>query len=161
MSFYLHNRARSWFGIQDTRAFARTTAPSKEAVRFLMFDAFYCCLLVGLDMRRHGKEEQLEPAEFTKVYPEDYRSQAELIAGLLVDAELARQDIREDDGPAIEQEMVRLLDLKSSTRLSSEGDDYLNLYAAAGFEKLEERIPPPDNLEDFMVAYHSVWSANG
>ena len=161
MSFYLHNRARSWFGIQDARAFARTTAPGKEAVRFLMFDAFYCCLLVGLDMRRHGKAEQLEPGEFIKGYPEDYRSQAELIAGLLVDAELARQDIREDDGPAIEQEMVRLLDLRSSTRLSIEGDDYLNLYAAAGFEKLEERISPPDNLEDFMVAYHGVWSANG
>ncbi|KVK54333.1 hypothetical protein BCY90_15600 [Agrobacterium deltaense] len=161
MSFFLHNRARSWFGIQDARAFARTTTPSKDATRFLMFDAFYCCLLVGLDMRRHGKGEQLEANEFIKGYPEDYRSQAELIAGLLVDAELARQDIREDDRQSIEQEMVRLLDLRSVTRLSDEGDKYLNLYAAAGFEKLEERISPPDNVEDFMVAYHSVWNLNG
>lgn len=161
MSFFFHIRARSWFGIQDTRVFARTTAPSKDATRFLMFDAFYCCLLVGLDIRMHGKKEQLEATEFTKAYPEDYRPQAELIAGLLVDAELARQDILEDDRQSIEQEMVRLLDLRSATRLSDEGDNYLNLYAAAGFEKLEAVISPPDNVEDFMVAYHSVWNRNG
>lgn len=161
MSFTLHNRARSWFGIQEGRAFSRTSAPSKDAPRFLMFDAFYCCLLLGLDLRRHGRNENLETAEFYRGYPEEYRSQAELIAGLLVDAELARQDIHENDRQTIEQEMVRLLDLRSTTRLSSEGDQLLNLYAAAGFEKLEDRIPPPDNLEDFMVAYHALWSSNG
>lgn len=159
MSFYLHIRARPWFGIKEGVPFAQTSSPGKST-RFLMFDAFYCCLLVGLDLRRHGKGEQLEPSEFTKGYPEDYRSQAELIAGLLVDAELARQDIREDDKQSIEQEMVRLLDLSSVTRLSDEGDRYLNLYAEAGFEKLEERIPAADNVEDFMVAYNSVWNLN-
>jgi hypothetical protein len=163
MSFVLHSRARSWFGIQDQRGFARTLDPAtKESTpRFLMFDAYYSCLLLGLDGERHGRPEDLETDEFAKVYPEAYRGQAELIAGLLVSAELRRQEIEPEDRDSIEAEMVRLLDLKSSTRLSTEGDRLLNLYAATGFEKLDAAIPAPDNLEDFLVAYHRVWAANG
>jgi len=96
MSFTLHNRARTWFGIQDQRGFARTMDPAtKESTpRFLMFDAFYSCLLLGLDGERHGRAEDLETDEFAKVYPEAYRGQAELIAGLLVDAELRLREAR-------------------------------------------------------------------
>jgi hypothetical protein len=163
MSFILHGRARSWFGIKDQRGFARTLDPAtKESTpRFLLFDAYYSCLLVGLDGERHGRAEDLETDEFSKVYPEAYRGQAELIAGLLVSAELRRQEIEPEDRDSIEAEMVRLLDLKSSTRLSGEGDRLLNLYAAVGFEKLDGAMPAPDNLEDFMVAYHRLWNANG
>ncbi|CAA2136849.1 hypothetical protein MBLL_00368 (plasmid) [Methylobacterium bullatum] len=162
MSFTLHARARSWFGIQDQRAFARSLDPATREIapRVLMFDVYYCCLLLGLDGERYGRAEDLEAEEFTKVYPEAYRGQAEIIAGLLVDAELRRQEIQPEDRDSIEAEMVRLLDLKSSTRLSAEGDRLLNLYAAIGFEKLDGAIPSPDNLEDFLVAYHRIWNAN-
>lgn len=162
MSFVLHKRARSWFGIRDQRGFARSIDPSvrESTPRFLMFDAYYSCLMVGLDGERHGKPEDLEGEEFAKVYPEAYRGQAELIAGLLVSAELRRQEILPEDRETIESEMVRLLDLKSSTRLSGEGDNLLNLYAAIGFERLDDAVPEPDNLEDFMVAYHRMWGAN-
>lgn len=163
MSFTLHSRARTWFGIQDQRGFARTMDPATKdsTPRFLMFDAYYSCLLLGLDGERHGRTEDLEADEFAKVYPEAYRGQAELIAGLLVDAELRRQEIEPEDRDSIESEMVRLLDLKSSTRLSADGDRLLNLYAAVGFEKLDAAMPAPDNLEDFLVAYHRLWGSNG
>lgn len=162
MAFTLHNRARSWFGIRDQRGFARTLDPATRdsTPRFLMFDAYYSCLIVGLDGERYGSPENLEADEFAKVYPEAYRGQAELIAGLLVSAELRRQEIQPEDRESIESEMVRLLDLKSSTRLSSEGDRLLNLYAAIGFEKLDAAMPAPDNLEDFLVAYHRLWGLN-
>lgn len=161
MSFFLHQGVRSWFGIQEGRVFAKNPdLLAREAgSRFIMFDAYYCCLLLGLDSRRRGQAENLESPEFLKDYPEIYRPQAELIAGLLVDAELARQNIKQDDREAIEAEMVRLLDLKSSTRLSAKGDELLNLYAASGFERLSGELPPADNLEDFLVAYHRLWEA--
>lgn len=163
MSFTLHSRARTWFGIKDQRGFARTLDPAtREATpRFLMFDAYYCCLLVGLDGERHGRAEDLEKDDFAKVYPEAYRGQAELIAGLLVDAELRRQEIGPEDRQSIEAEMVRLLDLKSSSRLSEDGDRLLDLYAATGFERIEAALAAPDNLEDFLVAYQRMWDANG
>lgn len=163
MSFTLHTRARTWFGIKDQRGFARTLDPAtrESTPRFLMFDAYYCCLMVGLDGERHGRPEDLESDNFANVYPESYRGQAELIAGLLVDAELRRQEIAPEDRQSIESEMVRLLDLKSSSRLSGEGDRLLNLYAVTGFERLEAAVAAPDNLEDFLVAYHRMWNANG
>jgi len=162
MAFKLHSRARTWFDIVDTRAFARSLDPAQReaAPRFLMFDAFYCCLLVGLDGGRQGRATDLEPTDFFRGYPESYRGQAELIAGLLVDAELRRQDILPDDKESIEAEMVRLLDLKSQTRLSPDGDELLNLYAAAGFQRMDDRMPAPNTLEDFLVGYHRLWSAN-
>lgn len=161
MSFVFHKGARSWFGIQESRVFARTSDPAarETGTRFIMFDAYYCCLLLGLDSRRFGREDTLDSPEFLKSYPDSYAPQAELIAGLLVEAELARQDIRPDDRESIEAEMVRLLDLKSPTRLSQPGDHLLNLYAASGFERLSSELPPPDNLEDFLVAYHRLWDA--
>lgn len=163
MSFTLHSRARSWFDIVDGRAFSRSLDPAQReaAPRFLMFDAYYCCLMVGLDEGRHGRASDLEPSNFLTGYPADYRGQAELIAGLLVEAELRRQDILPDDKESIEAEMVRLLDLKSQTRLSPPGDALLNLYAAAGFERIDERMPSPSNLEDFLVAYHRIWGRDG
>lgn len=163
MSFTLHSRARTWFDIVDGRAFARSLDPAQResGPRFLMFDAYYCCLLVGLDEGRHGRAADLEPTEFLRGYPESYRGQAELIAGLLVDAELRRQDILPDDKESIEAEMVRLLDLKSQTRLSGPGDVLLNFYAASGFKKLDDSMPSPSNLEDFLVAYHRLWGSNG
>jgi hypothetical protein len=162
MSFVMHDRLRSWFGIQNQRPFNRAPGASRDqAERFLMFDCYYSCLLIGLDRRRQGRPDQLEPTDFTRAYPDDYKGQAELIAGLLVEAELSRQDIDPEDRESIESEMVRLLDLKSATRLSVEGDRLLNLYAAAGFEALEATIPAPDNVEDFLVAYNRIWATDG
>lgn len=164
MSFTLHSRARTWFDIVDQRAFSRSLdrAQRESGPRFMMFDAYYCCLLVGLDEGRHGRSADLEATSFLNSgYPESYRGQAELIAGLLVDAELRRQDILPDDKESIEAEMVRLLDLKSQTRLSGSGDVLLNLYAATGFKKLDDSMPSPSNLEDFLVAYHRLWGPNG
>lgn len=94
MSFILPVNARSFFGFEGQRAFARSRTPKREsAVRFLMFDAFYCCMLLGLDQAKLGDESRLEPANFTVGYPEAYKGQAELIAGLLVDAEIRRLGI--------------------------------------------------------------------
>jgi hypothetical protein len=162
MSFVLHSRARAWFGVHESRCFARTTDPASRetAPRFLMFDAYYSCLLLGLDGARQGRSDSLESTVFLNGYPDSYKGQAELIAGLLVEAELRRQDIRPDDRESIEGEMVRLLDLKSATRLSDLGDRLLNLYAAAGFEILDNAVPAPDNLEDFLVAYHRLWGSD-
>jgi len=162
VSFHLHNRLRDWFGYKNNRMFAKTYDPQLEegGSRFILFDAFYCCLLVGLDSRRHGKKALLETADFYRGYPDLFKSQAELVAGLLVEAELARQDINENDKRSIEGEMVRLLDLSSVTRLSDDGNELLDLYAAAGFEILEDKLPQPDNLEDFLVAYHDYWGTD-
>ncbi|RWO22201.1 hypothetical protein [Mesorhizobium sp.] len=162
MSFVLPANLRTFFGFDGARPFARSSGPKREAAaRFLMFDAYYCCLLLGLDARRLGDETNLESDKFIDGYPDSFKGQAELIAGLLVDAELGRLEIGPDDRDDIEREMVRLLDLTSVTRLSTAGDNLLNRYAVTGFDRLRDAMLPPDNLEDFLVGYHELWDPTG
>lgn len=158
MSFFLPQNVRSFFGFEGQRAFARSRAPKRDtAGRFLMFDAYYCCVLLGLDQARLGEEHRLEPANFFTGYPEPYKGQAELIAGLLIDAEIRRLRIQPDDREDIERQMVHLLDLSSPSRLSEAGDQLLNRYAVSGFDRMHSAMTECDNLEDFLVGYHRIW----
>lgn len=146
MSFLLGQSGRSFFH--------SIVSPT----RFRMFDAFYCCLMVGLAAREVGTADDLDAEPFLANYPDDMRAQADLIAGLLIDAELERKQILPDDKEAIEKEMTKLIDPTSTSRLNAEGDKLLNLYAAAGFALLKDKLMPPADLEDFLVAYDRVWT---
>lgn len=160
MSFVLPLNVRDFFGFEGQKSFTRSTEPRRDAAsRFLMFDAYYCCVLLGLDSRKLGDESKLEPDKFIDGYPEAFKGQAELMAGLLVDAELGRLQVPRDDRGRIEEEMVRLLDLTSATRLSEEGDKLLNRYAVNGFERLRDAMIQPDTLEEFLVGYHALWNS--
>jgi hypothetical protein len=160
MSFVLPDGLRAFFGFDDRgRSFSRSSLPKRETVpRFIMFDAYYCCLLLGLDTSQLGPESGSEDSNFLNAYPENYKGQAELIAGLLVEAELRRLDIGPENRDDIEREMVSLLDLVSPSRLSDHGDRLLNRYAVTGFQRLQAGMLPPDNLEDFLVGYHGLWA---
>jgi len=145
MSFVLSQAGRSFFrGI---------IAPPK----FLMFDAYYCCLMAGLNARKVGASDELDSDPFINSYPDDFKGQGDIIAGLLIDAELDRKGINAEDRTSIEREMVKLVDPTSATRLNSEGNKLLNLYAAAGFSILQDKMMPPSTIEEFLVAYHGFW----
>jgi hypothetical protein len=148
MSFHMPKGARDYFGLIDA-------LPAGRPKFGLMFDPFYLCLMVGLDARKLGKEEDLTE-RFIEGYPDQYHNQRELIAGLLIDAELDRQAISLGDSAAIQGLMIELLDPQSSTSVSAEGLKRLNLYAVHGFDLVRERIARPDTLENFLVAYHRL-----
>jgi hypothetical protein len=152
MSFVFPKGARDFFkGIDKQR---------EGAIKVIMFDKYYCCLLAGLDVRQLAGEEDLESEVFINAYPEDYRAQADIIAGLLIDAELDRKAIAAGDRASIELEMVKLLNPVSATRLSEEGNKLLNRYAAEGFRLIRDRMLAPTGIEEFLVAYHNYWHAN-
>lgn len=145
MSFILTQAGRSFFrGI---------IAPPK----FLMFDAYYCCLMAGLNARQVGSSEDLDSDPFINSYPDDFKGQGDIIAGLLIDAELDRKGINAEDRARIEGEMIKLVDPTSATRLNNEGNKLLNLYAAAGFSIIQDKMMPPSTIEEFLVAYHGFW----
>jgi hypothetical protein len=123
-----------------------------------LFDVYYFCVMVGLDKKKLGNDSDLETDKFVEGYISDYQNQADIIAGLLINAELCRKGIEKDDRNSIEQEMLRILDHRSPTRLSEEGMRSLNQYAAAGFRFIREELVPPQNLEEFLVLYHGIWA---
>lgn len=154
MSFVFPKNARGYFRPVDE---ARSGAARFDS----MFDQYYLCLMMGLDARRLGGDEDMESDKFYDTYPKEFQSQADIIAGLLIDAELDRQGIQPDDRASMEREMVRLLDPQSPVKLSEEGIRLLNRYAAAGFKVIRDQIIAPHSLEDFLIAYHDAWVASG
>lgn len=124
----------------------------------MLFDQYYFCLMIGLNRKTLLSDEHLEPDRFIDAYPGDYQPQADLIAGLLISAELERKGIEKDDRASIEQEMLLVLDHQSPTRLSEQGMKILNQYAAYGFSVIREQILLPQSLEEFLVLYHNLWN---
>jgi hypothetical protein len=100
---------------------------------------------------------EILPRLRNSVYPDDFKRQSDIIAGLLVDAELDRKGIQPEDRASIEREMVKIVDPTSPTRLNGEGNKLLNLYAAAGFTLIQDKMMPPTTIEDFLIAYHGYW----
>jgi len=151
MAFQLPKESRDYFKHLLKR--------SDGGARFdTLFDQYFFCLMVGLDLKTLGKAEDMEGDKFIERYPSDYQNQADIIAGLLISAELHRKGIEKDDRSSIEKEMLRLLDHLSPTRLSEDGMEALNLYASSGFKFIREEILPPQNLEEFLVFYHTLWA---
>lgn len=151
MAFHLPKDSREYFKHLLKRS-------DRGACFDALFDVYYFCLLVGLDRQTLGKETDVEAEKFIDGYISDYQNQAEVLAGLLIGAELSRKDIQKDDRDSIEKEMLRILDDRSPTRLSEEGMTALNLYAASGFNFIREELVPPQNLEEFLVLYHDLWA---
>jgi hypothetical protein len=117
--------------------------------------------MLGFLRNTLGKEVDLESDKFVEKYTSDYQNQADIIAGLLISAELSRKGIEKDDRSSIEREMLRLLDHQSPSRLSEEGIKLLNLYAVEGFRAIREEVAPPQSLEEFLVLYYRIWSPPG
>ncbi|QEE24968.1 hypothetical protein CS053_11025 [Rhodanobacter glycinis] len=139
-------------------AFFRLLLQSGSSGFETMFDAYYFCLMVGLDARTVGTEDEVGE-EFVRDYVQSFQPYSDLIAGLLIDAELDRARIDPSDRGGVEKKIVELLNPNSATKLSDVGHALLNRYSAGGFNLLrDDFVSPPQVLEDFLITYHRRWS---
>lgn len=123
-----------------------------------MFDAYYFCVMVGLDARTIGAEEDVGD-EFIRDYVQSFQPYADLIAGLLIDAEIDRARIEPSDSSSVEKKVVELLDPNSATKLSVTGHALINRYAVGGYNALRDDFAtPPQSVEDFLITYHRRWN---
>lgn len=152
MSFVYPKGARSYFKAVEK-------VGSGQAHFSTMFDTYYLCMLVGLDARMLASTDDLDASgTFVDYYPIEHQPHADVIAGLLIDAEMERNGIDVGNRKSIENLMIDLLEPQSATKLSKTGIGLLNRYAAHGFQIIRESMPPPHAVEDFLVAYHRLWS---
>lgn len=149
MSFKHHKQAPAFF---------QKLMPGGPGRFDTQFDAYYYCLMCGLDRRLLGAESDVGE-EFVKDYVQTYQPYADLIAGLLVDAELVRINIPLDDVKGVERKMVDLLEPVSASKLKTEGLALLNRYAAGGFNVISDAFAaPPQSLEEFFITYQALWA---
>ncbi|WP_163853510.1 hypothetical protein [Paenibacillus elgii] len=146
MGFKMPKDAREYFKLIDRGNF-----------RFkIMYDKYFICLMMGLKCGRLGSSEQLESGDFLDYYPELYADKSDLIIGLLIDAEMRRQGIVAEDRPGVESLILKLISHNSNTRLSEQGVELLNLYAAYGLDVIRDKITKTAELETFLVHYYNL-----
>lgn len=152
MAFKITSKCRSFFQyIYDKE--------NKDGTKLkLLFDEYYLCLMVGLASEMYDENPKLESSEITDVYPGDYVQSRDYIAGLLIATERKRRGIPESDSGALEKLMTRYLDSESRTRLSQEGVDRLNQYAARGIDIMMDVMTKPYELESFLIEYLECFS---
>lgn len=155
MAFRLPKACRQFFNeIVTTGGGGRN-----EENKFIWFDAYYLCLLVGLAKTKISSDTALlEPGEFIDSYPEPYVESRDYIAGLLIATEADRLDIIKEDATSLQKLMLDYVDYESSTRLSKFGMDTLNQYAARGMEVMRDTMSgKPSSLEVFIREYFMLF----
>lgn len=147
MAFKITSKCRAFFQyIYDKE--------NKDGTKLrMLFDGYYMCLMVGLASEMYDENPKLESSEITDSYPGDYIQSRDFIAGLLIATERKRRGIPESDSGALEKLMTRYLDPESRTRLSPEGEDRLNQYAARGIDIMMDTMSKPYELESFLIEY--------
>ncbi|WP_298362770.1 hypothetical protein [uncultured Litoreibacter sp.] len=123
------------------------------------FDVYYAGAVLGMCARKRISPEQYDAEigrELTRTYPKERQENADTMAGMLIEAELSRQNIAPSNAAVILSTIDEYLSSSSQTRLTQEGHRLLDRYAAAGFMLLEERYMEFDYEEEFMVAYLSL-----
>lgn len=160
MSFYLHTGFRDFFGLKDSKMFAKSGGRDEAAPSFLMFDGYYACLLIGLQLGKMlPDKEKLERPYFIDHYPSDYDQSKNYIAGLIVETELRRLDTVDYNDQDFEREIAKLLNHDDPTHLSQAGIDAANAYAAGGFVILRAALKPrPTSAQNFLIRFHGLWN---
>lgn len=154
MAFRLPKACRTFFNEVVTTG----STGRNEENKFLWFDAYYLCLLVGLAKKKISSDPSLLDSEFIDYYPDSYVASRDYIAGLLIATELERQNIVKEDAGSLQRLMLDYVDYESPTRLSKSGMDTLNQYAARGMEVMQDMMSgKPTNLEILLREYFMLF----
>ena len=144
MSFRLPKKCRAYFS---------DITGKEDAKLKILFDGYFLSMLVGLAQAKIDNNAELESSELVDEYPADYQDSRDYIAALLIATEAKRIPIDVTNADALEQLMTTLVDSHSKTRLSKEGEDRLNQYAARGIDMILEKMPHHSRLEIFYQDY--------
>lgn len=122
---------------------------SSDLDKFMQFDIYYTCALIGMAARSIDFETG-DLGDMVENYPEEYQNCKAQIAGLLIASEAKRQNVK-FTSKDLEKMMLLYLD-EGSTLLSDLGISTLNAYAYKGAQIYQERIEEkPYYREDFLL----------
>jgi hypothetical protein len=143
MAFKMGNEARLWFQKLETG----------NPVFQTMFDKYYLCLLLGLKVR---SQSEVNGDDFIDTFPKEYESSRFSILGVIISAEMKRQGLDFSDAGPLKRLVTKIIDPVSQSRLTSEGFNVANRYAAGGFEELRARVGAesyPDKANLLMIRF--------
>ena len=127
---------------------------SKDKNKFIQFDVYYCCALIGMAAVQLDDDTSDLKAQLVEKYPKAYSEYKAHIAGLLVATEAKRQGI-DLQSSKLEEIMLQFLS-GDSTMLSEEGIKTLNSYSLKGYQLIHEYPlkEKPTTKEEFLEAFN-------
>lgn len=127
---------------------------SKDKNKFIQFDVYYCCALIGMAAVQLDDDTSDLKAQLVDKYPKAYSEYKAHIAGLLVATEAKRQGI-DLQSSKLEDVMLQFLS-GDSTMLSEEGIKTLNSYSLKGYQLIHEYPleEKPTTKEEFLEAFN-------
>ncbi len=116
------------------------------------FDLYYLCLVAGLQEVRLSSS--VEKTDFYEAFPKEYESSRFEVLGLLILAEMHREGLDFSDSDSVQSVISRLISPDTPSRLSTDGFDKMNQYAAGGFDVLGESFGErPQDVYFFLLRY--------
>lgn len=126
---------------------------SEDKNKFLIFDPYYCCALIGMSACEIDTDET-GFVDIVQGYPGAYRDSKAYIAGLLVASEAKRKGI-DLNNPKLEAMMLEYLTSEDETLLTDEGIKTLNAYSRKGARLYQELFPDkPLSREEFLLGFN-------
>lgn len=137
----------------DTGEFSITVKFDDRQYKFIQFDVYYCCALIGMAAGQID-EDTSELKDLVERYPVQYRDCKAQIAGLLVASEARRLGI-DTQSPKLEQIMLQYIS-NNDTLLSEDGIKTLNAYALKGYRLITDYplFDKPTSREEFLDAFN-------
>ena len=125
----------------------------EEKTKFLIFDPYYCCALIGMAACEIDVDES-DYMDITQEYPGSYRDYKAYIAGLLVASEVKRKGV-DIHSPMLETTMLEYLTGDNDTLLTDDGIRALNAYSQRGARIYQELFPDkPNSREEFLSGFN-------
>lgn len=152
MHFKISKKAQSYFdNIMRLEGYKGSDGNNK----FLQFDVYYCCALVGIAAGQRD-DNTADLQDIIDKYPTAYSSCKAHIAGMIVTVEAKRLGI-DISSPSLEDVLLSYLS-SNSTSLSDNGIKALNAYSLKGYRLIEEQLmgDKPLTREEFLDAFSSI-----
>lgn len=133
----------------------------KQEPFMLQFDIYYLFFLTGLvahDSRILIADDggAIHQRDVIDSFPQDYNSSQKLIINLLLITEKNRRAIPDNDKTRLRSELLEKYINPENNSLTTEGFKLANSYAYGGSQILDEKIAPPRDPADFMIAFLKV-----
>lgn len=153
MNFRICHEAKDYFA--NITNVGGAYSSSEEKNRFMMFDPFYCCALIGMASVEIDPDDS-DSSDIIQGYPASYRESKALIAGLLISTEAKRKGI-DINNPRLESIMLDYLSGEDETLLTDEGIKAINAYSRRGYVLYKELFPErPQSREEFLIGFEKV-----
>lgn len=138
---------------------------SEDKSKFIMFDPYYCCALIGMAACEIDTDESGSTSYFAQEYPGPYRDNKAYIAGLLVASEVKRRyqdiDVRAIKSETLEKIMLEYLTSENDILLTDKGISTLNAYSRQGARIYQEMFSPPTTREEFLLGFYTIMKLYG